>query len=80
MLGGEQRALRQGGEGLFLAVLTGPGHVILQSVPILNLAEEIAHYLPTHAGEAGASSAGDAAAGAIGGILGGLLGSSNRSS
>ena len=38
-----------GGEGLFLAVLTGPGHVVLQSMPLLNLAEEIAHYLPaTH--------------------------------
>ena len=31
-----------GGEGLFLATLTGPGHVWLQSMPILNLAEEIA--------------------------------------
>ena len=70
-----------GGEGLFLAVLTGPGHVVLQSMPILNLAEEIAHYLPTHAAEAGASSAGGAAAaGAIGGILGGLLGGSDKSS
>ncbi len=35
-----------GGEGLFLAVLTGPGDVHLQSMPILNLAEEIARYLP----------------------------------
>ena len=26
-----------GGEGLFLATLTGPGHVALQSMPILNL-------------------------------------------
>jgi uncharacterized protein (TIGR00266 family) len=30
-----------GGEGLFLATLTGPGHVALQSMPIINLAEEI---------------------------------------
>ena len=35
-----------GGEGLFLATLTGPGHIWLQSMPILNLAEEIARYLP----------------------------------
>ena len=35
-----------GGEGLFLATLTGPGRVHLQSMPILNLAEEIARYLP----------------------------------
>jgi uncharacterized protein (TIGR00266 family) len=35
-----------GGEGLFLATLTGPGHVALQSMPIMNLAEEIGRYLP----------------------------------
>ena len=35
-----------GGEGLFLATLTGPGHIWLQSMPILNLAEEIGRYLP----------------------------------
>jgi len=35
-----------GGEGLFLAALTGPGHIVLQSMPIVNLAEEVAHYLP----------------------------------
>ena len=37
-----------GGEGLFLASLTGPGKVHLQSMPILNLAEEIARHLPEH--------------------------------
>ena len=35
-----------GGEGLFLATLTGLGHVALQSMPIMNLAEEIGRYLP----------------------------------
>jgi uncharacterized protein (TIGR00266 family) len=35
-----------GGEGLFLATLTGPGHIWLQSMPIMNLAEEIGRYLP----------------------------------
>ena len=37
-----------GGEGLFLATLTGPGHIWLQSMPIMNLAEEIGRYLPGH--------------------------------
>ena len=61
--------------------LTGPGHVVLQSMPILNLAEEIAHYLPTHTEGSTASSAGGAvAAGAIGGILGGLLGAGSDKS
>jgi uncharacterized protein (TIGR00266 family) len=35
-----------GGDGLFLATLTGPGKVILQTMPIVNLAEEIARHLP----------------------------------
>ena len=64
-----------GGEGLFLATLTGPGHIALQSVPILNLAEEIARYLP---GRQEATStgnvAGTVAVGAVGGILGSLFG------
>src|SRR5580698_1536457 len=40
------RNLIFGGEGVFLASLTGPGKAWLQSMPILNLAESIAHYLP----------------------------------
>lgn len=59
-----------GGEGIFLATLTGPGRVWLQSMPILNLAEAIAHYLPrqetTNVTEGGA-------AGLVGGIMGNLL-------
>lgn len=51
-----------GGEGMFLASLTGPGHVALQSMPIMNLAEEILQYLP--------ASSEAAASGSIGGILG----------
>lgn len=35
------------GEGLFLATLRGPGKVILQTMPISNLAQKIARYLPT---------------------------------
>jgi uncharacterized protein (AIM24 family) len=35
------------GEGLFLATLTGPGRVWLQSLPLSNLAAKLARYLPT---------------------------------
>jgi uncharacterized protein (TIGR00266 family) len=44
-----------GGDGLFLATLTGPGEVHLQSMPILNLAEEVAKYLPASGGQQRAS-------------------------
>ena len=36
-----------GGEGLFLATLTGPGKVWLQSLPLSNLASKLARYMPT---------------------------------
>jgi uncharacterized protein (TIGR00266 family) len=35
------------GEGLFLASLTGPGQVWMQSLPLSNLAGKLAKYLPT---------------------------------
>ena len=35
-----------GGEGLFLATLTGPGKVWLQSMPLANLAKKLAPYMP----------------------------------
>jgi uncharacterized protein (TIGR00266 family) len=57
-----------GGEGIFLATLGGPGKVWLQSMPILNLAEEIARYLPQN-GPAEATTGG-----VIGGIVGNLMG------
>jgi uncharacterized protein (TIGR00266 family) len=69
-----------GGEGLFLACLTGPGEVWLQSMPIMNLAEEIARYLPGAADRAdggGGAVAGIATAGVVGGLLGGLFGGDN---
>ncbi len=66
-----------GGEGLFLATLTGPGHVVLQSMPILNLAEEIGRHLPSSGGERTTNTvAGGVAASVVGGILGSLMGSS----
>jgi uncharacterized protein (TIGR00266 family) len=40
------RNLIFGGDGLFLATLTGPGKILLQSMPIINLAEEIFQYAP----------------------------------
>ncbi|HEY2708474.1 MAG TPA: TIGR00266 family protein [Caulobacteraceae bacterium] len=69
-----------GGEGLFLATLTGPGEVHLQSMPILNLAEEIARYLPGghNNNNAAGNVAGAAAATAVaGGILGAIFGGNN---
>ncbi|MBN1872694.1 MAG: TIGR00266 family protein [Anaerolineae bacterium] len=35
------------GEGLFLATLSGPGKVWLQSMPLSNLAAKLAKYIPT---------------------------------
>ena len=68
-----------GGEGLFLATMTGPGKVWLQSMPIMNLAEEIGRYLPGSGNRTGSSSSLGSAAGAlaVGGLLGGLFGSSD---
>ena len=68
-----------GGEGLFLATLTGPGRIWLQSMPILNLAEEIARHLPSSEGARtgggiGSMVGGGAAGAALGGLLGGILG------
>ena len=68
-----------GGEGLFLATLTGPGRIWLQSMPILNLAEEIARHLPSGEGARGGSNVGAALGGgaagaALGGLLGGIFG------
>jgi hypothetical protein len=66
-----------GGEGLFLATLTGPGKIWLQSMPIMNLAEEIFRHMPGNEtaseGVGGAVATGVAGA-AIGGILGGMFG------
>jgi uncharacterized protein (TIGR00266 family) len=61
-----------GGEGLFLATLTGPGHVALQSMPIMNLAEEIGRFLPRDS-DSSSSTATVSSVGAVGGLLGGLF-------
>src|SRR6202034_3552776 len=58
-----------GGEGLFLATLTGPGHIALQSMPIMNLAEEIGRYMPAPAGATTSGNvSGAVGAAAVGGI------------
>ena len=55
-----------GGEGLFLATMTGPGRVWVQSMPVGELAGKLAEYLPSGRG------GGSMAAGMlVGGLLGG---------
>ena len=54
-----------GGDGLFLATMTGPGKIWLQSMPIINLAEEIFRHAP---------GGGSKPSGGAGGLLGTLLG------
>jgi len=56
-----------GGEGLFLATVTGPGRVWLQSMPIMNLAEEIGQFLPRQ--EVKDASAGGIAGAVIGNLF-----------
>ena len=36
-----------GGEGVFNTVVTGPGRVWLQTMPISNMASTLAQYIPT---------------------------------
>jgi uncharacterized protein (AIM24 family) len=72
LFAGIKRSLSGG--SLFIATLTGPGHVWLQSMPIMNLAEEIGHYLPGVGSNGGGTLSKMAGATAVGGILGNLLG------
>lgn len=41
-----------GGEGLFLAKMTGPGTVLLQSLPLPNLAAKLSHYMSAESSSA----------------------------
>ena len=66
-----------GGEGLFLAKLTGPGTVWLQSLPFSRLASRVFAAAPQGGGgrrEEGGLLGGLAAGGLLGGMTGGLLG------
>jgi uncharacterized protein (TIGR00266 family) len=56
-----------GGDGLFLAKLTGPGKVWLQTLPISNLAHALQPYLAT--GEAESGAAGGIAGAAVKGLF-----------
>ncbi|MBC7735291.1 MAG: TIGR00266 family protein [Bacteriovorax sp.] len=72
---GKVRTALFGGEGLFLAKVTGPGTVWLQSLPLSRLASRIFAAAPQRGGskEEGSLLGGLAGVGA-GGLLGGLLG------
>jgi uncharacterized protein (TIGR00266 family) len=56
-----------GGDGIFLASLTGPGRIWLQTLPISKLAHAIEKYLPRDAPKQAV------AGGAVGGIVGSIL-------
>ena len=61
-----------GGDGLFLAALTGPGRVWLQTLPISRLAHQILEYGPGERRQSNVQS------GMVGGIVGSLLDGMNR--
>ena len=61
-----------GGDGLFLAALTGPGAVWLQTLPISRLAHQIGEYLPQ--GRPQQVAASTVGGGVLGGIVGSILG------
>jgi uncharacterized protein (TIGR00266 family) len=58
-----------GGDGIFLALLTGPGRVWLQSLPLQKLAQSLGEFSPGQAVEAGA--AGAVTGSVVRGIFGG---------
>jgi uncharacterized protein (TIGR00266 family) len=59
-----------GGDGIFLAALTGPGAVWLQTLPISRLAHQIGEYLPHNRRQETPAAVGG---GLIGGIVGSIL-------
>ena len=65
-----------GGDGLFLAVLQGPGEVWLQTLPISRLAHQISEYLPR--GESRPINSGNVGGAVLGGIVGSILGGGDR--
>ena len=60
-----------GGDGIFLALLTGPGEVWLQTLPISRLAHQIGEYLPRGEGKAGSMAGGALLGGRGGSMMGG---------
>ncbi|MGQ0502133.1 MAG: TIGR00266 family protein [Panacagrimonas sp.] len=63
------------GEGLFYAVLRGPGKIWLQSLPLSRMANRIVMAAPALGGRGGGEGS-ILAGGAAGGLLGGILGDS----
>ena len=59
-----------GGDGIFLASLTGPGRVWLQTLPISKLAHKLMEYMPTESRPVTQGSV-------VGGIVGSILGDSD---
>ncbi len=57
-----------GGDGIFLAALTGPGKVWLQTLPLSRLAHALQEYMPSQGRTQEATEAG-----VVGGIVGGIL-------
>ncbi len=55
-----------GGDGIFLAALSGPGRVWLQTLPISKLAHQIQEYLPAQRTQ-------QAEGGIVGGVVGSIL-------
>lgn len=47
-----------GGEGVFNTVITGPGKVYIQSMPVMSLAEKLLPYMPTASASSSSSSNG----------------------
>ncbi len=60
------RNLLFGADSLFLAALSGPGRIWLQTLPISRLAQQIFEYMPQQSGRT-------AEAGVLGGIVGSVL-------
>jgi uncharacterized protein (TIGR00266 family) len=56
-----------GGDGIFLAALTGPGRIWLQTLPISRLAHQLQEYMPSAGRERAAEG------GVVGGIVGNIL-------
>ena len=42
-----------GGEGLFNTVVNGPGHIILQTMPVSKFANQLIPFLPTQTASSG---------------------------
>src|ERR1700760_2174234 len=59
-----------GGDGIFMAALTGPGRVWLQTLPISNLAHQLQRYMPGGRSESRSNMGG---AGIVGGIVGSMF-------